>query len=173
MNTILFNKNLVAISTTVRNDAVSVPVIPFETFATQYGLFIPTSMSGYSVLRWIRKGFPALPDQFDVLCDLVHVSNSGEVMVVTADHARNSITQIPYMSDDITYLSLDPSTSEAYSYLLRKKKQNMADAIKFLEDSSLKGFYNPLVITVDDWVKHAAEKKYTKDFFRFNFETKN
>lgn len=172
MSIVLFNKNLIAVLPAIRNDAVTVPLIPFETFATEYGLFIPTSMSGYSMIRWIRKGFPDLPEQFDVLCDLVHVSNSGEVMIVTADHVRNNITQIPYVSEDIAYLAVTPDNSEAYSYLFRKYKYNMADAIKLLEESSLKGFYNPIVFTVDDWVKRAAEKKYTKDFFRFNFVTK-
>lgn len=172
MNTVLFNKSLVAIPSVIPNDAVTVPVTPFETFATEYGLFIPTSMSGYSIVRWIRKGFPELPEQFDVLCDILHISNSGEVMIVTADRLKNNITQLPYMSDDIAYLSLAPDTNEAYSYLFRKYKHNMAEAIKFLEDESLKGFYNPIVFTVEDWVKYAAEKKYTKDFFRFNFVTK-
>lgn len=170
MERVLFNKDLVAVPSRIANDAVSIGIDPFINCATEYGLFLPITGSGYAFLRWIQKGFPELEKEAEIESDLLHISNTGEVFVVLVATLDNKIMMLPYKADDITYLSASRDYNEAYTYLFAKRKLNMAAAIKLLEDASLKGFYNPQIFSVNDWVEHAKEKGYTKTFLRTQFK---
>lgn len=172
MKAILFNKDVVAIPPRIDTGIVHLEVDPFVTFATDYGLFIPISSSGYTFVRWINKGFPVLEKEDSIFGDLLHISNDGEMFVITADSDNGNIISKPVISGNVAYLSMKQSINEAYTYLFAKRRLNMAQAIKLLEDEAVDGFYNPTIISVSDWVEHARVKGLTKTFFRTRFSSK-
>lgn len=166
MDRIIFNHSVIAFPGKINTDAVTVPIIPFETFATQYGLFIPTTSSGYTFLRWVQKGCGVGLIGVEIIGDLLHVSNTGEVFVVCVDTIDNVIKMYPYVTDKISYISSDRGFNEAYSYLFQKRELSLSGAIKLLAEGSKAGFYKPIIISVEDWVKHAKAKGFVKTFFR-------
>lgn len=141
-------------------------VDPLVTYGTKYGLFFPNSASGYLVLRWIQKGMPKLPvgKEVSIITDLVHVDNDGDVYIVSVD--GNAIKMLPYTGDLVTYFSTERENNEAYTYLFGKRKYTMSEAISLLANETRLGFYQPHVITVEEWVKHAKENDLTELFFR-------
>lgn len=166
MNRFIFNSKVIALPNKNNSDIVTVHVDPLVTFATKYGLFFPNSSSGYMFLRWIQKGMPRLGigGEVNMVTDLVHVDNFGDVHILSID--GNVIKTIPYTGDLITYFSADRELNEAYTYLFAKRKYNVSEAISLLANETKLGFYQPHIITVEEWVKHAEENDLTELFFR-------
>lgn len=162
MKNIIYNRNVIAIPAREGGDAGSVPTTnPFELFGTEYGLFLPITLSGYQFLRWLRRGRKDKVAKNAIACYMLHVSNDGEVMTVYADSEVDHIMPVPYHSEKFTLMNVERDVMEAYTYLMRDCK-TIAEAVKFVEEHEIAGMYEPTIILVEDWVAYAKEKGYTQ-----------
>lgn len=172
MISILYSKSVIAFPGREMTPATSIHVVPFETFGTEYGMFIPISSTGYQFLRWIKKGMTDPLAKNNFYCWLLHVSNDGEVLVVIADTETDMITCTPYCSEKFSLLNGDRDVSEAYNALMAKCT-NISQAVDILDNGTLEGMYDPFIILVEDWVAHAKSKGWNKTFYRTHFSDKN
>lgn len=140
----------------------------FETFGTPFGLFIPTSTSGYQFLRWLRRGMKDMLRHDDITSRMVHVSNDGEVFIMRANTEENDISIIPVTTERFVHLHETRDIAEAYTHLLRKCK-TITEAAAFIEQNEVNGLIDAQILLVEDWVAHAKEKGYTELWYRTTF----
>jgi hypothetical protein len=169
MLNILFNHEVIAIPPRESNHPGSSPVEPFEMFGTEYGMFIPITLSGYQFLRWVRRGKKDKLPKNSISCYFLHISNDGEVMITYVDTEENNISMVPYVSERFTLMNISRDVGEAFSHLLRGCK-TIAEAIKYVEDNNVDGLYSPFIIFPSEWVKHAKECGYDKIFLDTSFD---
>lgn len=167
---IVFNKDMVALPQRLMTDATSIPYDFYETFDTEYGLFIPVTASGFQFLRWVRKGMKdSIFDCKDIISYFIHISNDGEVIVVQVDILNDIIAFFPYTSKTFSAIcGPDRETAEALNYLMRNCT-TVEEAVRVVEQGNMKGLYNPNVFFVNDWVELAKKNGYTKNFYRTSF----
>lgn len=172
MTTVVYSNSVVAIPRRMYAPPGSVHCEPFEVFATEYGMFIPITSSGYQFLRWVQSGMvDELPPTCSIYAWMIHISNTGEVLLLCADTDDNSIGVTPYASKKFSLLANERDSAEAFNLLL-SKCENMAQAVAFVEDNHINGIPNPHVFFVKDWVAHAKEKGYDKTFYATCFSAK-
>lgn len=169
MRNILISTKTIAVHEKIANDGVRYNYNLFETFGTEYGLFIPLTGTGYQFLRWVKKGMPELPKETNISTLMIHVSNDGEVFICDIISASNEIVLFPYISDDISFVHTNRDTAEAFSYLIKRNCKTFAQALALLEKKEVNGFYKPIIFSVQDWVDHAKEKEWTKLFWHTCF----
>jgi hypothetical protein len=168
MNSLLYNSELVAIPGREQAIATSLPVDIYKTFGTEYGMFIPITQTAYQLIRWVRRGMVDILPKKSIMGYLIHISNDGEVIVVVADTEADQITMVPYCGK--RFLRLHPlrEVSEAYSTLL-ENCTTVTEAVAIVDQGCPEGFYDPTIFFVDEWVKYAKEKGYTKLFYNTTF----
>lgn len=166
---ILFNHKVFALRKRLMCDASSVPHDVFKTCGTPYGLFIPTTQSGFQFLRWVKKGMiDKLPSNGDISSFFLHVSNDGEICIAVVDVADDHISIISYYSDRFSIITDNRDTAEAINHFLKDSK-NIQEAITVVEENDPTGMYDPHVFFASDWVKHAKENNYTENFYWCSF----
>lgn len=166
---LIFNNKVLALTKRLMSNVVSLPFNLFETFGTEYGLFIPITASGRQFVRWVRKGMKdKLPPEVEITSYLLHISNDGEVCVVSADLQKDSIVFTSYMTEVFTMISPSRDISEAFSHLIRNCK-TINEAITIVDNGNSEGLYDPYIVFVSDWVEYAKEKGYTKNFYYTSF----
>ena len=172
MTTIVYSKSVIAIPRKLYAASGSVSYEPFETFGTPYGMFIPISASGFQFLRWVRSGcVDKLPDNCSIYAWLIHISNSGEVLLICADTNDDCIGAVPYCSKKFSLLALDRDSSEAFNMMM-DKFTNIAQAVAFVENNHVTGMPNPQIVFVKDWVAYAEDQGYDKVFYTTQFSDK-
>lgn len=168
MVNIIYNKNVIAFRNYDGGDFGPVHIDPFEAFGTEYGMFIPITLSGYQFIRWVRKGMKDVLPKNAIGCYFIHVDNDGEVMVMHADSEDNSITITPVTTE--TFQLLNASRDITYAYLrLLRGCQTIAEACRFVEEHEVSGIYDPYILLASDWAEHAKAKGYDKTFYRTKF----
>lgn len=172
MTNLIFNKQVVAFQRNEISEAGITALVPFETFGTEYGLFIPVTFSGYQFLRWIRKGARDVLPLRSIGSHLIHISNDGEVLMMHASTESNTISVVPVLSEQFQLLNASREISAAYSRLLRDC-QTVAEACRFVEEHEVNGIPDPHIILVNDWVEYAKSRKYTRTFYLTKFRGNN
>lgn len=170
MKQIILSKDVLAFHNFIGAESLSIEVIPFETYGTEYGIFIPLSGTGYQFLRWIRNGMKDILPANTVSTNFIHVSNSGEVMVGSAFSSENAISMYPYCSDKFSFISYDRDVTEAFTAILKKCK-TIAQAIKVIESRNTDGMYKPHIVLASDWVEYAKIKGFDKIFYHTRFNS--
>lgn len=169
MINILFNKDLVAVPNKEAPGNVALHVEPFESFGSEYGMFIPMAMSGYVFLRWLRRGMKDDLPKDAISSVVVHISNDGEVILMSLDSDNDCIGMVPVTTSKFTLLNASRDTADAYTYLIKDCK-TISEAVKIVDDGHFTGMYDPHIILAEDWVKHAKEKGYRKTFMHTRFK---
>lgn len=165
---IVYNNEIVAIPRREAATSTTVPTDPYKTFGTEYGMFIPITLSGYQFIRWVRKGMTDVLPKKSIAGYFIHISNDGEVMVVVAETEENVISMVPHHLSQFALLHMYRETTEAYNVMLENCK-TISEAVRIIDEGTPDGFYDPLIFFVNDWVKYAKEKGYTKTFYHTLF----
>lgn len=169
MMNILFNNQVIALRQNEVGDDVNIDCDIIKMFGTEFGLFIPTTTTGYYFIRWLRNGMQEILPKNSIQTTFLHVGNDGEVSLMTVNTGGNTIGSIPYHGNNFTLLGRSREISEAFTFML-KKITNIADAVKLVDDNNIVGLYQPQIYLVEDWVKYAEEKGYTKLWYRSTFD---
>lgn len=165
---IIFNKEMFALPRRLLAGSGTIAYDLFEAFGTQYGLFLPVSSSGHHFIRWVRRGMRDILPVNCVYVYMLHISNDGEVMVVTADQEGDSIVMLPYTVKEFCTMSIDRELTEAYTHLIRNCK-TIQEAIQIVDEADARGLFDPNIFFVSDWVNYAKEKGYTDLFYHIKF----
>lgn len=168
MMTLLYNHEMVAIPQRENANSTTVMVDPIKSFGTEYGMFIPITLSAYQFIRWIRRGMKEELPLKSVFGYLIHISNDGEVLIMIADTEDNIITMVPYTRPEFNLLNGVREISEAYNSIL-EDCTNVSEAVRMVDESLPNGMYEPIIFFVSDWVAHAKEKGYDKAFYHTVF----
>lgn len=168
MNQVIVSKHALALARRIPTESISIEVIPFETYGTPYGLFIPLSGSGYQFLRWVRKGMKDKLPSNAVAARIVHVSNDGEVLIGDASTFENYISLYPYCSEKFSLVNEDREISEGFTAVL-SNCTNVAQAVALVESRNVIGMYDPNIVLVSHWVEYAKNCGYDKTFYRTTF----
>jgi hypothetical protein len=168
MRTIIHNSDVIAIPSREVDETGSRAVEVFESFSTEYGLFIPVTTSGYHFNRWLRRGMKDVLPKDSISAYGLHISNDGEVFTMCLDTAENQIALCPVTSKEFSLLTINRDKNEAFTYLL-KDCTTIADAVKLVDDSYPDGIYNPHILLVSDWVEYSKKKGYDKIFYHTRF----
>lgn len=165
---VIFNNKVLAFNRREHPGSMTVPVDPFKTFGTAYGMFIPITANGYQFLRWINRGMKDVLPKKSIFAYFIHVSNDGEVMTVIADVDEDIIVMTPVTLDSFQYMHTNREVSEAMSLIL-ERATTVSEAIDIVHQGTVDGIVNPYIFFVEDWVQHAKEKGYDKIFYRSTF----
>lgn len=168
MQAIIYNREVIAIHARERDETSAKYIEPYEHFGTEYGLFIPVTITGYQFIRWIRRGMKDELPKSAVVAYAIHISNDGEVFAMWMDTTDDQILMSPISSKKFSLLTSNRDKSEALTYLM-KDCSNIAEAVKVVDDSYPDGMYDPIILLVSDWVAHAKEKGYDKILYRTRF----
>lgn len=168
MHSFIYNGEVIAIAGKEHDEIGSKYVEPYERFGTEYGLFIPLTLSAYQFIRWLRRGMRDELPPTSISAFAMHISNDGEVFTVRLSTEDNMIIMVPVTSKKFSYMHSDNDRTEAYSYLLKDCK-SIAEAVKLLDDSDITGIFEPHFLFASDWVAHAKEKGYDKVFYHTRF----
>ena len=170
---IVYNKNVLAMRQRLMTAAASLPFDFYESFGTEYGVFIPATTSGYQFIRWLKNGMvDRLPVARGVLSHLIHITNNGQVYVVIIDIEDDEIAFIPYTSEKFSLICGSRENSEAVNFLLNDCT-TIAAAVKLVDDVNSSGMPDPLIFFVSDWVEYAKANGYTKNFYHTSFKEIN
>lgn len=167
MINVVFNKDLLALPSRLQA-TVTVGVDPYLMYGTPYGMFIPFTASGNQFVRWVQKGMVDRLPKKAVLSYLIHISNAGEVLLVSVDTEESLIFMTPYVSETFAVMSGNREIAEAYSELV-KNCTNIADAIHIVDEGDPLGLYDPILFFVEEWVQYAKEKGYKDTFYWTEF----
>lgn len=161
MKNVVYNREVIAFPIKEASACSSVYVEPFETFGTEYGLFIPTTLSGYQFIRWVRRGMTDELPRNSIMSHFLHVSNDGEVLLVLVDTEEDEITSALYCSKKFSLLNSNRDITEAFTALLAEC-ETIAQAVAIVDSGNLEGIYKPHILFVNDWVEYAKKMGYNK-----------
>lgn len=168
MINIIYNKDVLVMPSRIVAP-VAIPVDPFAMYGTPYGMFVPLSPTGNHFVRWVQKGMKDQLPKKSVLSYAVHVSNDGEVMLVTIDTEGGMILMTRVVSEQFAVLTGLRDTSAAYSDLISECK-GIAQAVQILDEADPAGLFEPIIFFVEEWVQYAKEKGYTDNFYWTTFD---
>jgi hypothetical protein len=160
---VIYNKDLVAMPSRVAAP-VGIPVDPYECYGTPYGMFIPLSSSANQFVRWMKKGMKDKLPKKSVMAYMLHISNDGEVILVTVDTEADLIIMTRYVSNTFSVLTGTRDTANAYSDLI-SDCTNIADAVRIVDESDPAGLFEPIIFFVQEWVEYAKKQGYTDTFY--------
>lgn len=171
MKQIIVGPNVLALPERVFVSESSVEYDLYKTCATKYGLFIPTAVTGYHLVRWINSGCKDPLEKDSIASNFIHVSNHGEIFLGSAITEDNYISLMPYTADVFTLFGSGRDRSEAFTALFKLKKcKTIAQCVSLVEKNDSDGFPNAKIFFIEDWVKHAAEQGYTENFYKASFK---
>lgn len=169
----IYNKHMVAVSSSIASDVSCTELNPFEDFATKYGLFFPFDhFGGLPFLDWINSDF-----KMDVLGNdtigmremgFVHIDNAGRVFIIQVSARNNWIGRIRYSGE--RFHSGGMSDKEfVYTDELIKDCTKLSEACAIIDERTIHGISEPQIIFVKDWVDHAEKHGLSKtDIFSAN-----
>lgn len=164
---ILVNRDVLAISECLYRQSVVIPIDYQKYGFTPFGLFIPIHSAGTGFLRVLRG--EVSPEAFakcEVTVELVRIDHLGQVSIVIVDTVGNNIHELPITSTKWTTFGFHQApvkaANAAYDYMVQECKTIEA-AIKRIEATSAEGFFQPLILRVENIVKELAEKDLNKE----------
>jgi hypothetical protein len=168
MINLVYNSEVVAIPRREQATATTLGVDVHGMFGTEYGLFIPVSLTGYHFIRWVRKGMKDELPKKSMVGYILHISNDGEVMIMVVDTEEDSISMVPYCGKQFQRLHQIREVSEAYNSII-ENCTTISEAVRMVDDGCPDGLHDPIIYFVSDWVNYAKEKGYTKTFYHSSF----
>lgn len=160
----IYNNTIVATPTMPAADFGMIEIDPFESYATEYGMFIPgVAHMSLGFVEWIRSGMKEPMHELTVLDDMfVHIANDGRIHYIQVDTKSNMVMKLLISKSDFNI------TAAGQEYILGRYLLDgvtaITKAIEIITERTIHGIQKPMIITGQDWAEYAKSKGYTKQF---------
>ncbi len=166
MMRILFNREQVAMGRMFYRQSILVPIDYKAMCYTEFGAIIPIHSATTYFLSVLNKEITI--EEFiagDTAGSLLRISSKGKLSLIDINCAANQLCEYPVTSLKWStfgfYSEPSKSANAAYDFLLENCK-TVESAIQRIEHSSAEGFYDPLILNVQEEAKELTKLGFTK-----------